>query len=106
MLKLTIRPKAQFDIDDIIDYLLSERPANAEDFVSDLQRTFDSLVDNPKIGVKRTYRAPALNQMRMFPLKQFSAYLVFYIADDDTLDIVRVIHGSKDIVNLFETENL
>ena len=102
MLNVAIRPQVQDDIDAIIDYLLAERPPSAQDFVQRLQQTFDLLGENPKIGAQRHYRATALNGMRMFSLKQFSAYLVFYLHDDDTLDIVRVLHGNRDIAELFE----
>lgn len=104
MLEIALRPQAQDDIDAIIDYLLVERPPSAQDFVQVLKQTFDLLAENPKIGAQRNYRAEALSGMRMFPLKQFSAYLVFYLHDDDTLDIVRVLHGSRNIAELFAEE--
>ena len=101
MLNVAIRPQAQDDIDAIIDYLLAERSPSAQDFVQLLQQTFDLLAENPKIGTQRHYRATALSGMRMFPLKQFSAYLVFYLHDDEAINIVRVLHGSRDIAELF-----
>lgn len=101
MRQLTLRPKAQADIEAIVDYLLVERPPSAKDFVSTLQNTFDLLAENPKIGATRQYRQKTLSGMRMFPMKQFSAYLIFYLHNDQTLDVVRVLHGSKDISALF-----
>ena len=100
VLNIAIRPQAQDDIDAIIDYLLAERPPSAQDFVQRLRQTFELLAENPKIGVQRPYRAEALNGMRMFSLKQFSAYLVFYLHDDEAIDIVRVLHGSRDIAGI------
>lgn len=101
MRQLTLRPKAQADIEAIIDYLLVERPPSAKGFVNILQNTFDLLAENPKIGATRQYSQKALSGMRMFPIKQFSAYLIFYLHDDQTLDVVRVLHGSKEISALF-----
>ena len=101
MLNLYIRPAASDDIDEIVDYLLGESVPAAQGFVKDLQKCFDLLTENPKIGVQREYRSAALSGMRMSPLKKFSTYLVFYLSDDQTIDIVRVLHGRRDIEQLF-----
>ena len=104
MLSLHIRPAAALDIDEIVDYLASENILVSQSFVSDLQRCFDLLAENPKIGVQRQYRFKALSGMRMFPLKKYSSYLVFYLADDLSIDIVRVLHGHRDIEKLFDND--
>ena len=101
MLNLRIRPAASEDIDEIIDYLVWESVPAAQGFVKDLQKCFDLLAENPKIGAQREYRSAALSGMRMFPLKKFSTYLVFYLSDDQTIDVVRVLHGQRDIERLF-----
>jgi toxin ParE1/3/4 len=99
--KLYIRPAAATDIDEIVDYLAEENPSVAQGFIRDLQKSFDLLTSNPKIGVKRQYRLEALSEIRMFPLKKFSSYLVFYQADDGAIDVVRLLHGHRDIERLF-----
>jgi len=101
VLNLYIRPAASDDIDEIIDYLVGESVPAAQGFVKDLQKCFDLLAENPEIGTPREYRSAALSGMRMFPLKKFSTYLVFYLSDDQTIDIVRVLHGKQDIERLF-----
>ena len=101
MLNLYIRPAASDDIDEIVDYLVGESVPAAQGFVKDLQKCFDLLTENPKIGVQREYRSTALSGMRMFPLKKFSTYLVIYLPDDQTIDIVRVLHGRRNIEQLF-----
>lgn len=101
MLNLYIRPIAAQDIEEIIDYLIQENTSAAQHFIKDLEDSFELLANNPKIGTQRDYRSQALSGMRMFPLKKFSSYLVFYLADKQTIDIVRVIHGHRDIEQLF-----
>lgn len=101
MINLYIRPAASEDIDEIIDYLVGESVPAAQGFVKDLQKCFDLLAENPKIGAPREYRSTALSGMRMFPLKKFSTYLVFYLSDEQTIDVVRVLHGQRDIERLF-----
>ena len=101
MLNLYIRPAASEDIDEVVDYLVGEDIPAAQGFVKDLQQCFDLLTENPEIGVQREYRSAALSGMRMFPLKKFSTYLLFYLSDDQTIDVVRVLHGHRDIEQLF-----
>lgn len=38
----------------------------------------------------------------MFPVKKFENYLIFYQATAEELLIVRVLHGARDMVALFE----
>lgn len=102
MLNLYIRPAASLDIDEIVDYLVEENTSAAQSFIKELQQCFELLSENPKIGVQRQYRTAALSNMRMFPLKKFSTYLVFYLSDDETIDIFRVLHGQRDIERLFD----
>ncbi|MBU1722867.1 MAG: type II toxin-antitoxin system RelE/ParE family toxin [Gammaproteobacteria bacterium] len=101
MLDLRIRPQAESDIDEIITWLLENNPAEATRFVMELRDTFELLAENPLIGATRQYRLPALRGIRMFPLKKYSAYLIFYLNSQDTLEIVRVLHGRRDLQGLF-----
>lgn len=39
--------------------------------------------------------------LRIWPVKRFEAYLLFYLADDDSVELVRLLHGSRDIDGLF-----
>lgn len=106
MTKLYIRPAASADIDEIIDYLAGENSSIAQGFIQDLQQSFDLLANNPKIGVKRQYHLELLSEMRMFPLKKFSSYLIFYQTDDGAIDVVRLLHGQRDIERLFQETEL
>ncbi|MGH9438287.1 MAG: type II toxin-antitoxin system RelE/ParE family toxin, partial [Terriglobia bacterium] len=38
-----------------------------------------------------------------FPVKDFPKYLIFYRPIRDGIEVVRVIHGARDIPALFET---
>lgn len=105
MLNLYIRPVAAQDIEEIIDYLVEENTSAAQNFIKDLEDAFELLAANPKVGTKREYRSEALSGMRMFPLKKFSTYLVFYLADKQTIDIVRILHGHRDIEQLFTAKD-
>jgi toxin ParE1/3/4 len=38
----------------------------------------------------------------MWRVRGFERYLIFYRPTDDGIDVVRVLHGSRDIESLFE----
>jgi len=41
--------------------------------------------------------------MRVFPVKSFENYLVFYRPIRDGIEVVRVIHGARDASRVFES---
>lgn len=53
------------------------------------------LARNPKAGRERPDLAPRL---RSFPVAR---YVLFYRPIDDGVEIVRVLHGSRDIDSIF-----
>jgi toxin ParE1/3/4 len=61
-----------------------------------LGQTFDELLINPGIGRERIDIAPLV---RSFPV---SNYLIFYRLLNEGIEILRVIHGARNIPNLFE----
>jgi plasmid stabilization system protein ParE len=47
------------------------------------------------------FKHPALKGMRMMRVHGFEAYLIFYLPSDTGVDVVRVIHGARDLPTLF-----
>jgi len=43
---------------------------------------------------------PRLNDLRKRSVKGFDSYLVFYRIDADMVEIIRVLHGARDIPSL------
>ncbi|MCI0438505.1 MAG: type II toxin-antitoxin system RelE/ParE family toxin [Chloroflexi bacterium] len=89
-------PAAQDDLDEIWDYISQNSPASATRLLRRIDRVCDMLSDNPYIGRARSELAPGL---RSFPV---GSYIVFYRPIEDGVEVVRVVHGSRDIEALFE----
>ncbi len=86
-------------------YFIAEDNLDASDrFLHATEDAFRSLAALPGMGVQRDYKRPALQGMRMWPVPGFEKYLIFYHATEDTLEIIRVLHGSQDIASIFESE--
>jgi toxin ParE1/3/4 len=79
-------------------YALRENTALAERFINEVKATVRLLAGHPWIGKKTDYSHPKLAGIRFFLVrKPFDKHLIFYRVCGDTLDIVRVVHGLRDL---------
>ncbi len=94
MPRLLKRPEAENDLEEIWWYIAQDSPKNADSFLDRIQESCLALADFPKMGTSR-------NELKMGLRSQpVGNYLIFYFPLNDGIDIVRVLHGSRDIENL------
>jgi toxin ParE1/3/4 len=92
-----LREKASQDVDQIIEYYLTE--ANEETalgFVDAFENGLKHIGRHPKSG--STFYAHELNWpgLKSWPLKRYP-YLVFYMEQTEAIDVIRVLHDQRDI---------
>ena len=92
------RPKALSDLAQIWDYIADDSEERADAFIATIDAKFQTLSQHPAMGRRREELAPGL---RSFPVGR---YLIFYVALTNGVDIVRVLHGSRDIATLFQDD--
>jgi len=95
------RPRAHEDIRELALYIARDNPDAALRFIDAVEATCTRLAEMPKIGAVRTFAHPALAGIRMLPTRSFENYLIFYLPAADGIDVVRVIHGARDLPTLF-----
>jgi toxin ParE1/3/4 len=100
-LKARILPAADRDIDGQIAYISRENPDAAGRYVEAVTAILEHIVRTPGMGAARDYRNPRLAGLRMIPVPGFDNFLVFYLVTPRTVDIVRVLHGARDIRKVF-----
>jgi toxin ParE1/3/4 len=93
---IRLSPRAKADLVEIWSYIADDSVANADAFVDDLNETIQLLANQPGSGRRREELAPGILS---FP---FRRYVIFYRANPDAIEIVRVLHGARDIHNIFE----
>ena len=98
MPQVTRRPLAETDILEIWDYIADDSLAAADRWVDHLDEQFRVLATQPSMGRARDELAP---DVRSFP---FGRYVIFYMLLDDGIDVVRVLHGARDIDAVFNAE--
>jgi len=88
------RPLALQDLDELWDYIAVDNPDAADQFVDLIEEKCRLLAEFPKIGASCESLHPAL---RYLPVGK---YLIFYPPIDDGIEIVRVLHGARDLEGL------
>ena len=65
------------------------------------ERDFEKLANMPGMGSIFEVKNPKFSGLRVWPIRGFEKYLVFCLTHEDAVEIVRVLHGSRDIEPLF-----
>ncbi|MCC5950508.1 MAG: type II toxin-antitoxin system RelE/ParE family toxin [Acidimicrobiia bacterium] len=100
-----LRAVAEHDIEEAVAYYRSEAgPGTALDFIDALEAATTHLCDDPLIGLLRFAFELDIPDLRSWPLQRFP-YLVFYVPDDDRIDIWRVLHARRDIPSFLTAES-
>jgi plasmid stabilization system protein ParE len=67
-------------------------------FQAALDRSLVKLSIRPDLGRLRHFRHRDLSGLRSFPLQRpFGSLLIFYRANDETLDAFRLMHGARNL---------
>ena len=69
----------------------------AERFLNAFNSNLRRLADMHGIGAMREFADPKLARLRSLPVTGFTNYLIFYRYDDRDVQILRVIHGARDL---------
>src|SRR5437868_14398134 len=85
------------DLEDVSEHIRQDSPRAALRFLEAAERTFNLLAGEPLMG--RGYQAedPHLSGLRCSRISGFENYLVFYQPVAGGIEVVRVIHGARDI---------
>jgi toxin ParE1/3/4 len=95
MSQFRVSAEAEADLSDIWSYIAEDSPTAAQGVISQIVGEFATLAAFPQMGRRRDELAPAL---RSFPVK---TYVIYYRPIEDGVEIIRVLHGARDIPPLF-----
>ena len=100
-----IRPVADADLEEALDYLAGERPASVAALLDEFERAVERLGQFPRAGSTRIGELAEIPALRTLPLDRFP-YLLLYLERDDYVDVVRLLHTSRDILAVLLQESL
>ncbi|MCC5645749.1 type II toxin-antitoxin system RelE/ParE family toxin [Nostoc sp. CHAB 5824] len=93
------KPLAQADLLDIWNFIANDSFEKADRLLQKIDNQLKILASNPSMGRKRNSLAPNL---RSFPVGN---YLIFYRPINQGIEVIRVLHGARDIQSLFEEDD-
>ncbi len=99
-----VLPAADRDLDDQAAYLATEGSlGTALRFFEAASSTFGKIADMPGMGEWWESANPRLAGLRVWRVQGFEKHLIFYRPADDGIEIIRVLHGARDIDSVLES---
>jgi toxin ParE1/3/4 len=90
------------DLTAIWEYIAFDNRDAANRFLESARDTFHELARMPKMGSARKFSHERLRNLRSFRVKDFANYLIFYQPHPDGIGVFRVLHGARDLEQLFK----
>jgi toxin ParE1/3/4 len=87
--------EADEDLMGIWSYIATDNPKAADSLLDEIEDKFILLSEQPRLGPARSDIALGL---RYFPV---GSYLIFYREIANGIEVVRVVHGARRLINLF-----
>jgi toxin ParE1/3/4 len=88
---IVLQPRAKADISEIWEFIAEDSDDQADAFIDLIDQNFQLLAQKSGLGRRREELAEGL---RSFPVGR---YVIFYLPIPGGVQIVRVLHGARDI---------
>lgn len=96
-LPIKFREQADRDMAAIVSRISVDDPDVGERFIKAVREQTQSLAMFPGIGTLRPKAPRHLKGIRLIPLSGFRKYLLFYLVTESGLEVVRVLHGARNL---------
>ena len=95
------RPQAERDIEECFVYIAEENLDKGVYFLVAVEDSIEELAKFPFLGKSKEFQNTAFQNVRLWRVKTYEKYLIFYSVKDETIEIIRVLHSSRNIDELF-----
>jgi toxin ParE1/3/4 len=95
MSRVRITPLAERDLEEIWFFIAQDDPTAADRLLDLLEEKYKLLAENPHMGPARPDIA---KELRYHPV---GSYLLLYRVIPGGIELVRVVHGARDLPSLF-----
>jgi len=99
MARATFAPAAEGDLTEIYTFIARDNRAAAWATIALLEQEASTLAATPGIGRAREELQPGLRSLAV------GNHVIFYRPGPDGIEVVRVLHGKRDIETIFEEES-
>jgi toxin ParE1/3/4 len=95
------KPQVERDIEECFVYIGEDNIDIAFSFLIAVEESIEEISRNPLIGTTREFINLKNLNLRMLLVKNFSKYQIYYVVNAETIEIIRVLHGARDLENIF-----
>lgn len=92
-----IRPRARLDVVELATYIGKDTIFAADGFLNASTALFEFLAKSPQVGAVYPTKNKRLQGLRLFRVLGFPNHLAFYLERSFGVEIVRVLHGARDL---------
>jgi toxin ParE1/3/4 len=105
--RYVVCPKADQDLDDQAYYLATQaNPDVGHKFLLAAHQTFSLLATQPEMGWNCRLKDPGVASLRVFRVAGFERVLVLYRPLPYGVEILRVVHGSRNLQAFLRREGV
>ncbi len=105
-MRLSIRPEADQDLDQAADFYAREANVDvALRFLAAFDAVCATLLKHSQSGAIVKVASPRLSGLRFCVVPGFESYLVFHIPTPGCIEVVRVLHGARDLARILEDDS-
>ncbi len=98
MIRVRIADRAQEDLLDVWLYVARDSLRAADQLLKRLEASFGRLLGHAKIGRRRPELGSAIRSLAV------GSYVIFYRAMSGAVEVIRVLHGRRDLPEPFSDE--
>lgn len=99
--RLRVLSAADQDVDEIAEYIADDSIDQSTRFLDSLNATYKLILEQPHRWPLYGFVHPRLKDIRKRAVTGFTNHLVFYRIDTEMVEIVRVLHGARDLPTIF-----
>jgi toxin ParE1/3/4 len=92
------------DLDDHARFIQTDSPDAAIRFLRAAEETFGRLASTPELGERQQFGQERLAGLRVWQVRGFENYVIFYRPIKHGIEIVRVLHAARDIAAIFDDQ--
>jgi toxin ParE1/3/4 len=98
MSRVRLTPQVRRDLKEIDEYISRDNPDAAARVILNIREKCQVLSQQPGIGRNRSDLLP---ELRSFVVGN---YVIFYFPTGEGIEVIRVLHGARDIQKLFDED--
>ena len=95
---------AEQDLAETYLHIGSDSPAAAERLLDAVEHAIAVLLSKPRAGRPREFRSPRAHGILSWVVRGCENYLIFYRPQQNGIEVVRFVHGARDLPSLFDDE--